>query len=105
MVNYREEDAKKTKVLWEKEEKAKYTALWAGIIFFMMLIIFLWLLNTKNLFEYLNFNKKKAFNIDQFSQEFNQSLSDAMSQLGEMKSDAVPPDFNPQKQKENNSQQ
>lgn len=105
MVNYREEDAKKTKIMWEKEEKAKYAALWAGIFFFMTLIIFLWVLNTKSLFEYLNFNKKKSFNIDQFSQEFNQSLDDVMSKLGKMKNDSVPDDFRQQIPENNKSKE
>jgi hypothetical protein len=96
MADYREEDAKKTKVLWEKEEKEKHTALWAGVLFFMLLIVFLWVLNTKSLFEYFNFNKKKKINLDQFSQEFNQTLNEVSAKVGEMKVDSVPADFRPQ---------
>lgn len=101
MSDYREEDAKKTKVMWEKEEREKHAALWAGVLFFMLLVIFLWLLNTKNLFEYFNFNKKKTLNLDEFSVEFNQALNDVSSKVGDMKVDSVPAGYTPQVPEQN----
>ncbi len=77
-------------VAWEKEERAKHTALLSGVVFFMLLIVFLWAINTKGLLEFLNMNKKKSFNIDDFSVEFNQALSDVSNKLGDMKNDPVP---------------
>ncbi len=90
---YRDGDAKKDKMMWEKEEGDKHAALWAGVIFFMSLIIFLWFLNTKSLFEYFNFNKKKSFNIDQFSVEFDQALAEFKSDTEKMKNEPVPNGF------------
>lgn len=93
---YREDKSEKTEVLWEKEERAKHTALLSGVVFFMLLIVFLWAINTKGLLEFLNFNKKKAFNVDEFSVEFNQALSDVSDKLGAMKGEPVPEGYQPQ---------
>jgi hypothetical protein len=94
---YHDDSAKKTKVLWEKEERDKHAALFAGVCFFMVLILFLWLLNTKSFFDSLKFNKKKQFNIDKFSQEFNQSFSEVMTRMGNMgEMNAAPASNSPQ---------
>jgi hypothetical protein len=96
MENSHHENKKKMEVLWEKEERAKHTALLSGIIFFMLLIVFLWAVNTKSFLELLNFNKKKSFNIDEFSVEFNQALGEVSDKLGSMKSEPVPEGYEPQ---------
>jgi hypothetical protein len=70
---FKEGGTKRIKVMWERVEAEKHMALWTGIFFFMTLIIFLWVVNTRDLFEYYQVKKKGNFGIMDLSTEFNQA--------------------------------
>jgi len=78
------------KVFWEKEEKDKRLALWAGIIFFMVLIMLLWFFTTRNFLANLKNDKKPApAKIEDVTTEFKQSFSELNSHLQELKNSGV----------------
>jgi hypothetical protein len=68
-----------------KEEKDKHRALLAGVIFFMILIVFLWVINLGNVLKPFGAKEKKSFDVDKFSLEFQQSFNEVGAKMEELK--------------------
>lgn len=68
-----------------KEEKDKHRALLAGVAFFMILISILWALNIKNVFKSSAMNQKEVFDVDKFSQDFQESFTEVQAKMSELK--------------------
>ena len=80
------EDKEKKEARCEKEENNKRLALWAGIIFFTILIGLLWFFNTKSFLIGLKYEKReKTVDIDAVTTEFQKSFSDLNSRLKDLK--------------------
>ncbi len=61
----------------KKEEKEKRLVMWTGISFFMCLIVFLWILNIRNVFSRVDDSSRIKHNIiGEISQEFNQAFKE-----------------------------
>jgi hypothetical protein len=68
-----------------KEEKDKHNALFAGVIFFMLLIIILWVMNLQMMLHSAPKKPNNDLNVDKFSQEFEQAFSQAGAKIGQLK--------------------
>ncbi len=82
---FKENEAGRIKVMWERIEAEKHMALWAGIFFFMTLIVFLWMVNTKNLFDYYNVKKSGGLDVTEFTSEFEQAWKKLKDNTVDMK--------------------
>jgi hypothetical protein len=69
----------------KKEEKDKHNALWAGVIFFMVLIIILWVMNLGMVFKSHPAKKSDDLNIDKLSQDFQKTFTDVGTKIDELK--------------------
>ena len=76
----------KDKTLLEKEEKAKRLVLWAGIIFFIILIGILWYFNTRNFFSTLKYEKNtETVDVNALTSDLQKSFSDLNSRMKDLK--------------------
>lgn len=75
-----------------KVEQDKRLMMWAGVCFFMVLILFFWILNIKNIFkinEVGNNNKEERFNWQEISDEFSKTMEELKEGLGEIKNEKL----------------
>jgi hypothetical protein len=68
-----------------KEERDKHRALLAGVVFFMILIVFLWIINLGNVLKPSAIKEKNSFDVDKFSEEFQQSFNEVGAKMEELK--------------------
>lgn len=68
-----------------REERDKHRALFAGVIFFMILIVFLWMINLGNVVRPFTIKEKKTFDIDKFSKEFQESYNEVGARMEGLK--------------------
>jgi hypothetical protein len=68
-----------------KEEKDKHNALFAGVIFFMLLIIILWVMNLQTMLKSAPKKQNNDLNVDKFSQEFEQAFNQAGAKIVQLK--------------------
>ena len=68
-----------------KEEKDKRLVMWSGVIFFMILIIFLWFLNTRKVFSLIGDNgKENNFDVSEATEEFNKAFEELSEKMNAM---------------------
>jgi|WetSurMetagenome_2_1015567.scaffolds.fasta_scaffold1018689_2 hypothetical protein len=81
------EEDKKTAVpeVQPKEEKDKYNALLAGVIFFMLLIIVLWVMNLRTMLAAVPKKHNDDLNIDKISQELQQAFNKTGAEINQLK--------------------
>lgn len=80
-----------------REERDKRLVMWTGVSFFMILIVFLWFINTKKVFNRINENNKiqniesseVSDKIDKTFEEIKEKLNILNQQLVETESDEV----------------
>jgi hypothetical protein len=75
-----EEEIKK-----QKEEKEKHNALLAGVIFFMVLIVMLWLANTANILTNSFKSARRNADLDKFTQELQTTFDEAKIKINNLK--------------------
>jgi hypothetical protein len=81
-----EEEKKLAKLIeLKKEEKDKHRALLAGVIFFMVLIIILWVMNLAVIFKAPQKKSAEEINIDKLTEDFQKSFNDVGAKMGELK--------------------
>jgi hypothetical protein len=68
-----------------REERDKHNALWAGVIFFMVLIIVLWVMNLNMVFKRPLIKANDQINIDKLSQDFQKAFNQAGAGMTELK--------------------
>ncbi len=69
-----------------KHEKDKIFAMWAGVIFFMVLIFIFWLFTFRSTIETnSSVNQSEQFNWQEVKQEFSQTMQDVRGNLNEIK--------------------
>jgi hypothetical protein len=68
-----------------REERDKNNALWAGIIFFMLLIIILWVMNLGMVFKRVPATSSDLLEVDKFSRDFQQAFDQVGAKMGELK--------------------
>ncbi len=73
-------DTGQGKALYEKVERDKRFMMWAGVTFFMILIAFFWLYNTKQAFERSSREENNNFTLTDW-QKLTDEVSEKMSQM------------------------
>ncbi|HTX86455.1 MAG TPA: hypothetical protein VMC41_00120 [Candidatus Nanoarchaeia archaeon] len=68
-----------------KEERDKHNALLAGVIFFMLLIIILWVMNLGMVFRRAPVKTGDQLEIDRFSRDFQKAFAAAGAKMGDLK--------------------
>jgi hypothetical protein len=69
----------------KKVEKAKLNALSAGVIFFMLLIVILWVMNLGMIFKSAPAKQSDNPNVDKLMQGFQNSFKEAETKIGTLK--------------------
>ena len=74
----------------KKTQDDKRLLMWAGASFFMVLILFFWILNIKNVFKAdIGNNTEKDINWNEITNEFSEAMEDIKSGLSEFKDQAA----------------
>jgi len=71
----------------ENIERDKKLMMWAGVCFFMVLILFFWIINIKSVFnikEVNNVNNKSQFNWQEITDNFNKTMDEIKNIKSEM---------------------
>jgi hypothetical protein len=68
-----------------KEEKDKHNALLAGVIFFMLLIVILWVMNLNIVFKSASMKQNDLASINQLSRDFQKAFNQVGTKITELK--------------------
>ena len=74
--------AKQPKIISEKLEKDKQLIMWSGIIFFMILVVFIWVYQIKS-----SISQTKSESNNQKTEEWKEVFSDLEENIGNLKTD------------------
>jgi hypothetical protein len=69
----------------KREEKDKHTALLAGVIFFMILIVVLWVVNLGIEFKFGQKKSAEKINVDQLTKDFQTSFDEVGTRMNQLK--------------------
>lgn len=75
-------DIEKIRIEKEKQEKDKRFILWSGVIFFMILISFFWLLSFKKSFARIENSSTTTFNWSEMGDNFKKTTENLKEALG-----------------------